>query len=217
MRRTRSATTLVVSSITLSVVMVLTGCSGSGSEDPRATATTSATSVPSPRSLDIDDEGDQTGTEPEDTFAGGSVPVTVDVPVGDLPGFAQVRFWKGSDLLPGPRMNTGGLTLDEGELAVQVSSVEAAITEDTAEAQMRYWRRNNGVTAEPAELLDPVVVDGVEMLHARGESGFQHYDYFLRLADNGDELSLLFSLPQEMAHSDREDYIASVMAEIEFA
>lgn len=216
MRRTHPLSTLA-GSLALVALLPLAGCGGEDGGDPEDAATTSAGSASEePDDGDAEDDGDDEA-DLEDTYAEGSVPVTVEVPVKDLPGFEEVRFWKGTDLSPGPRMVTGGLVVDGEELALQVNATEAVITEDTAAGAMRYWRNNNSFTEEPAELLDPVVVDGVEMLHARGESGgVRRYDYFTRLSDAGDELSLLFSLPLDMAEAKAEDYIGSVLAAVEF-
>ena len=65
-------------------------------------------------------------------------------------------------------------------------------------------------------VLDTVVVDGEEMQRARGSSGLQSYDYFVRIADSGDALSVFFSLPQALSEAEREEYIGSVLSTVEF-
>lgn len=215
MRRTPSAS-LAAGSLGLVLLLSLTGCGGEDGEEPGDAATTPAAVGSASEEPDVEDGDEVDDAEPADTYGEGSVPVTVEVDVKDLPGFEEVRFWKGTDLIPGVRTMTGGLVVDGEELAVLVGSTEAVITEDTAAGAMRYWRNNNSFTDGPTELLDPVVVDGLEMLRARGESGERRFDYFTRLSDAGDELHLLFSLPQELSEAEAEDYIGSVLAAVDF-
>lgn len=211
-RRTRPAVGRLLGPLVLAALLALTGCSGAGDDEPDTAA-----SAASPSGTTTGDPAVEADEEPADTYTGSPVPATVEVPVKDLPGFEEIRFWKSDDeLLEGPRQVTGGLVVDEGELAVLVASTEALITEETVEAEMRDWRRHNGFTDALPELLDPVVVDGEEVLHARGKSGLQQYDLFLKLADNGDALRFVFSTPLALTEAEREDYIASVLATVEF-
>lgn len=198
-------------------LLALTGCSG-GDEPGSATDASSSSTSAGPAEGATDPATDPAGGGgPTDTYTDSPVPTTVDVPVEDLPGFEEIRFWEGDDdLLEGPRMVTGGLVVDEGELAVQVAALEEILSEETSQAQLRNWIRYNSFSEERAVVLDPVVVDGEEMLRARGSSGLQLYDYFVRLSDTGEALSVFFSLPKALSETEREEYIGSVLSTVEF-
>lgn len=204
--------------VVLVCTLVLTGCSSSGDEEQGAPGPEASSSAVPTDDATQGASGDAVEGEPTDTYTDSPIPTTVEVPVEDLPGFAALRVWDDDDeLIEGPRQVTGGLVVEQGELAVLVASTEALITAETAAAEMRDWRRHNGYTSETAELLEPVIVDGQEVLHARGESGLQQYDLFLRLADNGDALRFVFSTPVELGDAEREEYLGSVLSTVEFA
>jgi hypothetical protein len=168
------------------------------------------TTSPSSASTTPSDADASTG----DAFAGGTVPATVEVPVDDLPGFEAISFWKGTEVVDGPRQVTGQLDVGGETLLVQASSLEDALARETSEQELRAWVRDNPFTKGPVDVLDPVSLGGAEVLHARGDDGFAQWDRYTLVTTAGEALSVMFSLPLDLPDAEREDYIASVMATV---
>jgi hypothetical protein len=191
------------------LVSAVTGCSGDVES-----GTSAAEASSSPAVTDVTDDAEDDG-EPVDSDTDSPVPATVEVSVDDLPGFDAVSFWRGTEVVDGPRQVTGQLDVDGETLLVQVSSLEDVLARETSEQELRAWVRDNPFTTGPVDVLDPVAVDGAELLHARGDDGLAQWDRYTLVASSGEALSVMFSLPLDLPDAEREDYIASVMATVE--
>lgn len=195
--------------IAVALLAAVAGCSepsepASGQDERTGTASPSSAST-TPAEVDASSE---------EAFAGGTVPATVEVSVDDLPGFEAISFWEGTEVVDGPRQVTGQLDVGGETLLVQASSLEDALARETSEQELRAWVRDNPFTKGRVDVLDPVSLDGAEVLHARGDDGFAQWDRFTLVTTAGEALSVMFSLPLDLPDAEREDYIASVMATV---
>ena len=196
-----------IAAVVLATGVALSGCSAE--EDPAQGA--SASAVPSSAALDPREE-----EEPEDTFADVEEPATVPMPAGRQPGVRAVNAWEGAKVLDGKDPIAAELVLGPSRAAVLlVNSVDGLSARGSGEAELRYWRKRNLFTEGPVEVMDPVVVDGVEMQHARGSSAVDLVDWFVYAVDDL-TVEVLFFLPLDFSEEEREEYIGQVMATLEF-
>lgn len=198
--------------LSVALLAAVAGCSepsGTASGQDERTGTTSPSSASTTPS--------EADTSTPDALAGGTVPATVEVPVDDLPGFEAISFWEGTEVVDGPRQVTGQLDVAGETLLVQASSLEDALARETSEQELRAWVRDNPFTKGPVDVLDPLPLDGAEVLHARGDDGLAQWDRFTLVTTAGEALSVMFSLPLDLPDAEREDYIASVMATVRLA
>lgn len=193
----------------LAAAAVLTGCSGEEDPAPRATASAGSSSEAVEPRAEVD-------SEPEDTWADVEVPATVPMPAGRQPGVRAANAWEGAKVLDGKDPIAAELVLGPSRAAVLlVNSVDGLSARGSGEAELRYWRKRNLFTEGPVEVMDPVVVDGVELQHARGSSAVDLVDWFVYAIDDL-TVEVLFFLPLDFSEEEREEYIGQVMATLEF-
>jgi hypothetical protein len=89
------------------------------------------------------------------------------------------------------------------------------IGKETSEAEVRYWSRNSGLLEDRAKVLDPVVVDGLELQHARGRNGVEVVDGYL-YSDGEISYRVIFTTPLSYTEAQRDEAIGQVMATLEF-
>lgn len=198
----------------LLLTAVASGCSGdpAGSAEQQPTAASSAAN--GEESSQPSGSAGATGGA-GGTFDGVADPATKRVPLEQLSGFADVRVWPGSTISEGTRMVSAELRSPEGSLLVGIDSTSPAIVKEDSRAELAYWMEySNLVEGRPKE-VDPVVVDGLEMLHARGQGPFGVVDYFVHGTGSA-TWSLTFALPDGLGEQEREDRIAQVMATVDF-
>lgn len=185
------------------------GCTGGPATDTGEPPPSPESSAPSsPGTLDA---AQSTSAALPDTYAGVAEPATVRVPLAVLDGIEDVRFWKGSTIEEGPTQVFGDLTRKDGEEElVAVFSRAQPLAKESSEAEIRYWSKNNSFTEGRATVVDPVVVDGIEMLRAQGSNSFAEIDYFVH-ATGELSVGVLFVMPKAMSDAEREDRIGQVM------
>lgn len=138
------------------------------------------------------------------------------VPLKSVDGVESVRVWEGSRFRVNPsavivavpsadRSSFQTLTLGSETLSPLASSEEA----------VRYWARSSGLVEGRAEVLDPVVVDGLELQHARGRNGVEVVDGYL-YADGAIGYRVIFTTPLDYTEAQRDEAIGQVMATLEF-
>lgn len=207
----------VVAALAVPAALLLGACS----EEPEA-QTSSAQSGDSEGSADVDGGGatggttDGPGVPLEDTWADVEDPATMKVPLKSVDGVESVRVWEGSRFRVNPsavivavpsadRSSFQTLTLGSETLSPLASSEEA----------VRYWARSSGLVEGRAEVLDPVVVDGLELQHARGRNGVEVVDGYL-YADGAIGYRVIFTTPLDYTEAQRDEAIGQVMATLEF-
>ncbi|MSY86104.1 MAG: hypothetical protein F2693_15495 [Actinobacteria bacterium] len=127
-----------------------------------------------------------------------------------------MNAWEGAKVLDGKDPIAAELVLGPSRAAVLlVNSFDGLAARGSGEAELRYWRKRNLFTEGPVEVMDPVVVDGVEMQHARGSSAVDLVDWFVYAIDDL-TVEVLFFLPLDFSEEEREEYIGQVMATLEF-
>lgn len=189
-------------------LVLLAGCSGQEDPDGPADSRTPAAVSTSP-------EGTPTTEAPANTFADVGEPATVPLRADRVPGFEAIRAWEGSDVSGETGSVAAELFLSPGRsLVVLPNSFDGLSARESSEAEMEYWREHNVFTEGPTKVMDPVVVDGVEMLHARGEGPLGLVDWFVRAT--GDlTVEVLFTMPADLSEEERETYVGQVMATVE--
>lgn len=208
----RTLAALVLTALTVS------GCSqdpapeeAGGDPSPVATAATSSSSA--------DGEG-ATGSSgaPEasgDTYADVADPASVPLDADLVEGLDAISVWEGTDVQDEPGYIGGELFLGPGRSLVTLVSERADfLSEGSPEAQLRKWRRDNVVSNGPARELDPVVVDGVEMLRGRAEGPALVGDVFI-VAQEDLAIEVLITTPTDFSEAEREEAIGQVMATVE--
>lgn len=192
----------------LSVLLV--GCS-EGTAPQDETASTLPPAAPS--------EGGSPSEEPEavaDTYADVE-PATQALDAGLVDGVEAFAVW--ADAVPEetPGQLGGGTTTADGDTVAVVLNVnDGLLALEDAEAEMRYFKRRNTTTEGPIQDLDPVVVDGEEMLRARGASiNDLDLDFFVH-ATGELTVEVTFLTPSSLSEAEREDWIGQVMTTLEF-
>lgn len=211
MRRLRSplATLTTLAAVT---AIVLAGCS----EDPDPGGATSL----SPSSGETT-PGEQTaGAEetpdaPKNTYDAVEEPAPVALDADLVDGIEAISVWEEAEPLNEQDEVGGEVSLGAGRsLVLYARTIPAPLAAGSSGAALRDWRRNNGITVGPTEVLDPVVVDGVEMLRARGENPANVVDVFI-LGTEGLTIEVLFGTPIDFSEAEREEAIGQVMATVE--
>lgn len=190
--------------------MLVTGCSGEPSDEgatqPPVTPETSAPASGTP---------EESPSAIEETFADVEDPATVRIPTGKVPGLDAVKAWEGARVDATTTPIGAELFLGPGRSAVVLlKSYDGLSARGSGEAELRYWRKRNLFTEGPVEVMDPVVVDGQQLQHARGSSSLSLVDWFVHAVE-GLTVEVLFLLPLDFSETEREEYIAQVMATVE--
>ena len=188
-----------------------TACGGDAA-DPRpsdgASAIGTATTSPSATPEDA---------SPVDTYADVEpAPQALDASLVD--GVEAFGIWADAEPEETPQQLGGGTRTDDGEaVAVALSSREGLLAMKNARAEIRYLDKHNGLTTEPLRMLDPVVVDGVEMARARGASdNGLDADFFVH-ATGETTIEVNFLTPSSLSEAEREEWIGQVMATLELS
>lgn len=204
----------MIAVLALPVALLLGGCS----DDAEAPATGSSQS-PEPSGStggEVPDAADDSEAAPAETWGDVEDPATMKVPLKSVDGVESVRVWEGSRFrvtpsavivaVPSPdRSSFQTLTLGSDTLAAMPDS----------EAEVRYWARSSGLLKGRAEVLDPVVVDGLELQHARGSNEVEIVDGYL-YSDGEISYRVIFTTPLDYTEAQRDEAIAQVMATLEF-
>lgn len=193
--------------------LVLGGCSG----DPSATDPSEAASAPSSSGSPGQAPGEPEASEEPvpDTYADVEDPATVPLPPR-VPGIRTLKAWKGSTIDDQGDQVAAELYLSAGRsLVLLPGSYEGAMARESSEAELENWRKYDVFTEGPTKVMDPVMVDGVEMLHARGTGPLGDVDWFVH-ATGERTVFLTFTMPTDLSESARERYLAQVLATLEF-
>lgn len=193
--------------IVLAAAVLLTGCSGK--EPPASGATTS----PEPSSRAAEPPAEVV-SEPEDTWADVEDPATMRVPLAMVEGVEDVRVWEGSLFRKNPTAVVVAGPADGGGVQTLTLGSSRVIGKETSEAEVRYWSRNSGLLEGRAKVLDPVVVDGLELQHARGRNEVEIVDGYL-YADGEISYRVIFTTPLSYTEAQRDEAIGQVMATLE--
>lgn len=194
---------------------------GACSEEPES-QTGSAQSGNSDESTDVDGGGLTSGntggpeTLGEDTWADVEDPATMKVPLTSVEGVESVRVWEGSRF----RINPSAVIVavpsaDRSSFQTLTLGSETLSPRASSEEEVRYWARSSGLVEGRAEVLDPVVVDGLELQHARGRNGVEIVDGYL-YADGEIAYRVIFTTPLDYTEAQRDEAIGQVMATLEF-
>ena len=202
----------------LVLVLPLSGCAqeddSAGGVDPStsSSASTEATSDPTRAT----ETAEAAGTS--DTFADVADPATMAVPargMDALDALADVKVWEGSDFIISDQQVTVGLVREDNSEVVVALQSDRVLAEPSSREELDYWLEYTQMADRPRE-VDPVVVDGVEMLRAQGTNGFAFIDHFVR--GNGELTATMdFVLPLDMSAAEREEYVGQVMATVRLA
>lgn len=187
------------------LTLLVAGC---GSEE----ATPDADASPATSSA----AGSTPATEaPSDTFAEVKERATVPVAADVVPGIDALSVWKGANVEDREEPIGAELFLSPGRSVTLVAnSFDGLSARPTSEAELRYFRRNSAFVDGSVTVMEPVVVDGLEMLHARGEGPLGTVDWFVHAF--GDlTVEVLFTMPADLSEDQRETYVAQVMATLE--
>jgi hypothetical protein len=110
---------------------------------------------------------------------------------------------------------TAGLVREDNSEVVVALQSDQVLAEPSSREEMDYWLEYTQLARRPRE-VEPVVVDGVEMLRAQGTNGFAFIDHFVR--GNGELTATIdFVLPLDMSEAEREEYVGQVMATVRLA
>jgi hypothetical protein len=195
----------------LATGVALSGCADDeGAETPAPVSAAPSSGAAEPSTTE------EPEPRPEDTWADVEDPATMKVPLKSVDGVESVRVWEGSRFrvtpsavivaVPSPdRSSFQTLTLGSDTLAAMPDS----------EAEVRYWARSSGLLKGRAEVLDPVVVDGLELQHARGSNEVEIVDGYL-YSDGEISYRVIFTTPLDYTEAQRDEAIGQVMATLEF-
>lgn len=204
-------TTLVP--LVLAACVGVSACSGGDDPEPQPSISASAGETSAPT-----DRGEDTGTDEgvRGTFADVSEPATVPLPAKGLEGldaYEDIRVWEGSKFIVSDEQVTAGIVLDDGSEVVVVIQSDQVLADESSRAEMDYWLEYTTLAERPRE-IEPVVVDGVEMLRAQGDdNGIAFVDHFVR--GTGELTATLdFLLPLDLSRAEREEYVGQVMATV---
>ncbi|MGV3561975.1 MAG: hypothetical protein ACO1ON_01725 [Nocardioides sp.] len=138
------------------------------------------------------------------------------VPLKSVEGVESVRVWEGSRFQVNPTSVVVAVPAPdrEGFQTLTLGSDTLAAMPDSEE-EVRYWAGSNGLTERRAEILDPVVVDGLELQHARGRNGVEVVDGYL-YSDGEISYRVIFTTPLDYTEAQRDEAIGQVMATLEF-
>ena len=152
---------------------------------------------------------------PADTYADVE-PAPQALDAGLVDGVEAFGIWAGAQPEETPQQLGGGTRTDDGEaVAVTLGSRRGLLAMRNAAAEMRYLDRHNGLSTEPLRMLDPVVVDGVEMARARAASiNDLVVDFFIH-ATGELTVEVSFLTPASLDEAEREEWIGQVMATLE--
>lgn len=202
-----------IAAVVLATGVALSGCADDEGAERTAPVSAAASSGAAEPSTTGEPEA-----EPEDTWGDVADPATVPLDADQLRGVGAVSIWEGAELLADEGRVGGEVILGPGRsLIVFVTSTGPPLGGNASEAVLREWRRFNVVSGSDqsqTEVLEPVVVDGVEMLRARATSPTMVGDVFVRGTDEYD-LEVLISTPADFSEDEREQAIAQVMATVE--
>jgi hypothetical protein len=194
---------------------VLTSCGGAAPTDENVGRSEPPAASTSP-SAGLQVEGDD--QEATGSFDDVADPATMSVPakgMDALDALADVKVWAGSTFTVSDEQVTAGLVREDNSEVVVALQSDQVLAEPSSREEMDYWLEYTQMAERPRE-VDPVVVDGVEMLRAQGTNGFAFIDHFVR--GNGDLTATIdFVLPLDMSKAEREEYVGQVMATVRLA
>jgi len=194
--------------------LLLGGCS----DDAGLPATGSSQSADpaEPTEGEAPDAVDESEAAPEETWADVEEPATMKVPLRSVEGVESVRVWEGSRFRVTPSAVVVAVpSPDRGGFQTLTLGSDRLLGKDTSEEEVRYWAASNGLTEGRAKILEPVVVDGLEMEHARGRNGVEVVDGYL-YSDGEISYRVIFTTPLDYTEAQRDEAIAQVMATLEF-
>lgn len=198
--------------VPLLVSLLLGGCSAdpSAPTDEAAVDTTSSSAGPGEAS----GEPEHSEEPVPDTYADVEDPATVPLPPR-VPGIRTLKAWKGSVIDDQGDQVAAELSLSPGRSLVLLPGFyEGPMARESSEAELANWRKYDVFVEGPTTLMDPVMVDGVEMLHARGTGPLGDVDWFVH-ATGEHTVFLSIMTPTDLPESERERYVAQVMATLE--
>ncbi len=189
------------------LTLLVAGCGGEEATPDADASTAPATSSAAGSTPTTD--------APSDTFADVEERATVPVAADVVPGIDALSVWKGADVEDREEPIGAELFLSPGRSVTLVAnSFDGLSARPTSEAELRYFRRNSAFVDGSVTVMEPVVVDGLEMLHARGEGPLGTVDWFVHAF--GDlTVEVLFTMPADLSEEQRETYVAQVMATLE--
>ncbi len=194
----------------LATGVALSGCADDEGAERTAPVSTAASSGAAEPSTTGEPEA-----EPEDTWADVEDPATMKVPLKSVDGVESVRVWEGSLFRKNPTAVVVAGPADGGGVQTLTLGSSRVIGKETSEAEVRYWSRNSGLLEDRAKVLDPVVVDGLELQHARGRNGVEVVDGYL-YSDGEISYRVIFTTPLSYTEAQRDEAIGQVMATLEF-
>jgi hypothetical protein len=207
---------LLVLTVALPTVLALGACSD-GSSPSAAPSSSPEGPTPSSSGQESDeaDPVEEGEDEAEDTWADVTDPATMRAPLGTVEGVEDVRVWEGSRFRKNPSAVVVAVPAEGGGFQTLTLGSSTVLAEETSEAEARYWSRNSGLLAAPAKILQPVVVDGLELQHARGRNEVEVVDGYL-YADGEISYQIIFTTPLAYTDAQRDEAIGQVMATLEF-
>lgn len=200
-----------IAAVVLATGVALSGCADDEGAERTAPVSAAASSGAAEPSTTGEPEA-----EPEDTWGDVTDPATVPLDAELLRGVEAVSIWEGATPQVEEGLGGGELVLGPGRsLALLVSTLPEVLAPGSSQAMLRDWSRVNGVTSSKVQELEPVVVDGQEMLRARGDNGFTVYDAFF-LGDDQIGIEVVVATPIDFTDAEREEAIGQVMVTLEF-
>ncbi len=209
-------TPLVIAALAVTPSLLLGGCS-----EERGGSTSSSQGPAAQEPSEIDDPGAPESTEPsdaalDDTWADVEDPATMEVPLESVEGVKDVRVWEGSRFRQTPSAVIVAVpTTDRADFQTLTLGSSTTRARETSQEEAEYWARSSGLLKGRAKVLDPVVVDGLELQHARGSNEVEIVDGYL-YADGEISFRVIFTTPLDYTEAQRDEAIAQVMATLEF-
>jgi len=197
--------------VVLATGVALSGCADDEGAERTAPVSAAASSGAAEPSTTGEPEA-----EPEDTWGDVEDPATMKVPLKSVDGVESVRVWEGSRFRVNPSAVIVAVpSADRSSFQTLTLGSETLSPAASSEEQVRYWARSSGLVEGRAEVLDPVVVDGLELQHARGRNGVEVVDGYL-YADGAIAYRVIFTTPLDYTEAQRDEAIGQVMATLEF-
>ena len=200
-----------IAAVVLATGVALSGCADDEGAERTAPVSAAASSGAAEPSTTGEPEA-----EPEDTWGDVEDPATMKVPLKSVDGVESVRVWEGSRFRVNPSAVIVAVpSADRSSFQTLTLGSETLSPLASSEEQVRYWARSSGLVEGRAEVLDPVVVDGLELQHARGRNGVEVVDGYL-YADGAIAYRVIFTTPLDYTEAQRDEAIGQVMATLEF-
>ena len=191
---------------TAALVLLLTACADDGSADAAPDeASASTTTTPTEPSETPTDPAPTSTIVPEPTVAPATGPeLEQDAASLRLPEGWQLDELQASYLASGNDARLGQGNIGLSQFPSLVSNPTDAMIERSTN-RTRFQGKG--------EVLDPVDVGGVEMLHVAGRAGTVLEDEYVALVD-GDLVSITFSTEPGLDEAQRDELVASVLASV---